>query len=76
MAEGHLKKCLKSLVVRKIQILTTLRFHLTLIRMDKIKKTQGTAHAGEDVEQGEHSTITGGSTILLNNFGNQFWQFL
>jgi hypothetical protein len=37
MAEKHLKRCSKSLVIRKMQIKMTLRFHLTTIRMAKIK---------------------------------------
>jgi hypothetical protein len=37
MAEKHLKTCSKSLVIRKMQIKTTLRFHLSPIRMAKIK---------------------------------------
>jgi hypothetical protein len=37
MAEKHLKKCFKSLVVRKMQIKTAMKFHLKLIRMAKIK---------------------------------------
>ena len=38
-------------------------------------KTQVTAHAGKDVEQGEHSSIAGGSTNLYNHFENQFGGF-
>jgi hypothetical protein len=37
MAEKHLKKCLKSLLIREMQIKMTLRFHLKPIRMSKIK---------------------------------------
>jgi hypothetical protein len=37
MVEKHLKKYSKSLVIREMQIKTTLRFHLILVRMAKIK---------------------------------------
>jgi hypothetical protein len=39
MAEKHLKKSSKSLIIRKIQIITTLRFHLTPVKMAKIKNS-------------------------------------
>jgi hypothetical protein len=39
MAKKHLKKYSKSLVIREMQIKTTLRFHLTPIRMAKIKNS-------------------------------------
>jgi hypothetical protein len=40
MAEKHLKKCSKSLVIREMQIKTTLRLYLTPVRMIKIKNSE------------------------------------
>jgi hypothetical protein len=53
-----------------MQIKTTLRFHLTPLRMAKIK-TQVTADAGKDVVKEEHSSIFGGIASWYNHSGNQ-----
>ena len=53
-----------------MQSKTTLRFHLTPVRMAKIK-IQVTADAGENVEKEEHSSIVGGIESLYNHSGNQ-----
>jgi hypothetical protein len=55
-----------------MQITTTTRFYLTPVRMAKIKKTQVTADAVEDVEKEEISSIAGGTASLYYHSENQF----
>jgi hypothetical protein len=75
MAERLLKKCVKSLEIREMQIKTTLRFHLTLCRMAKIKSS------GDNTswrECGERGTLLHcwWESKLVQPLRKSIWKFL
>ena len=64
------KKCSLPLVIREMQIKTSLSCHLMPVRMAIIKNLE-TTDAGEDMEKQEHFYTVGGSVNQFNHCGRQ-----
>ena len=60
MANGHVKRCSISLIIRDIQIKTTLRYILIPVRMAIIKKSINNK-SREGIEKREFSYTAGGN---------------
>ena len=72
MTKEHIRKCLTSVIIRELQIKTTIRYHTSHQSEWPSSESLQTISVGECVEKREPSYTVGGNVSWYGDYGEQY----